>query len=284
MTGRLARAPAAIEVAAASAMAGSPRRARAPGAPRLGALPLPALVPAALLALWQVASARGWVAPQVLPAPAVVAETLGSLAASGELWTHLRASLGRVAAGFGLAAVAGLAGGVVLGLSRTAEAALGTLFKAYAQTPVIAWVPFGILALGIEDRLLVALIAAAAVVPVLLAAWKGVRGVPRELREVAHVYGVTGWRLALRVIAPAAASQALTGLRLGFNQAWLTLVAAELVGTTEGLGYLIVEARELFQLDVVLAAVLVLGGTGVILDWLFARLEARLLVWRPRGS
>jgi sulfonate transport system permease protein len=247
--------------------------------PKLAALP----VPVALLGAWQLAASRGWVAAQILPAPATVLEALLDLARSGDLWLHLRASLTRVAAGFGLAAAAGLALGALLGLSRLAEGALGTLFKAYAQTPVIAWVPLGILVFGIEDRLLVALVASAAVVPVLLGTWKGVRAVPLEYLEVARAYGYRGPRLLLRVIAPAAAPQALTGLRYGFNQAWLTLVAAELVGTTEGLGYLIVEARELFQLDVVLAVVLVLGAVGVLLDRLFALVEGRVLAHRPRG-
>lgn len=276
-----ARVAAAAE---ALAQGSQPRRARL----RVGAalrtlLPAPLLLPAALLALWQAAAARGWVAEQILPAPRVVAETLLALARSGELWQHLRASLLRVGLGFALAAVIGLVGGALLGASRLAEAALGALFKAYAQTPVIAWVPFGILLLGIEDRLLVALVASAAVVPVLLNAWKAVRGVSPQLLEVGHVFGITGWRLVLRVILPAALPQALTGLRYGFSQAWLTLVAAELIGTTEGMGYLIVEARELFQLDVVLAAILVLGASGVLLDLLFTLLEKRLLAWRPKG-
>ena len=280
-----ATSPLAFTATVAEAFPPGPRaRAwRVPAAALRAAVPVPLLVPAALLAAWQLASSRGWVAEQILPSPASVAETLVTLARSGELWGHLRASLSRVAAGYALAAGAGLAGGALLGLSRTAEAALGTIFKAYAQTPVIAWVPLGILVFGIEDRLLVALIAMAAVVPVLLGAWHGVRGVPPAWLEVARVYGLSGWRLALRVVAPAALPQALTGLRYGLNQAWLTLVAAELVGTTEGLGYLIVEARELFQLDVVLAAIAVLGATGLVLDRLFSSLESRLLSWRPRG-
>jgi sulfonate transport system permease protein len=244
---------------------------------------LPWLFPAALLGLWQVASARAWVAPQILPAPGVVLATLRTLVASGELWQHLRPSLVRVALGFGLAALLGLLGGALLGLSRRAGAVALPLLRAYAQVPVIAWMPLGILLLGIEERLLVALIASAALGPVLLNTYEGVRGVPTQLLEVARVYGYRGPRLLRRVVAPAALPPVFVGLRYGLSQAWLTLVAAELVGTTEGMGYLLVEARELFQLDVVLAAILVLGLTGVLLDGALSRIESRLLSWRPRS-
>ena len=244
--------------------------------------PLPWLFPAALLGLWVLASARAWVAPQILPAPALVLKTALGMCKSGELWANLRPSLTRVALGFGCAAIIGVGAGALLGLSRTASAVATPIFRAYAQIPVIAWVPLGILLLGIEERLLVALIASAAVVPVLLNTHKGVEGISPQLVEVARVYGHRGPRL-LWVVAPAALPSVLAGLRFGLAQAWLTLVAAELIGTTEGMGYLIVEARELFQLDVVLAAIGVLGLTGVLLDRLFAVIEGRLLAWRPRG-
>lgn len=241
---------------------------------------LPLLPPALVLLAWQVIAAHRWIAPQILPPPAVVLDTLVTLVADGELWPHLRVSLQRVALGYGLAAVVGLAGGALLGLSRIAEAALTPLFKVYAQTPVIAWMPFGILLLGIEERLLVALIASAAVVPVLAGTHEGVRNISPAHLEVGRVYGYSGWRLLRRVVVPAALPQILVGLRFALNQAWLTLVAAELVGTTEGVGYLIVESRELFQLDVVLAAILVLGLAGILLEALFSRVEASL----PAGS
>ena len=246
-------------------------------------VPLPALFPAAVLALWAVAAWRGWVAPQILPGPAVVLETLRALLRSGELWEHLRPSLARVGLGFGLAAAIGTAGGALLGLSRTASAVVTPAFRAYAQIPVIAWVPLGILLLGIEERLLVALVASAAVVPVLLNTYEGVRGISPQLLEVARVYGYRGPRLLCRVVVPAALPSLFVGLRYGLSQAWLTLVAAELVGTTEGMGYLIVQSRELFQLDVVLAAIAVLGMTGLLLDAALSVVESRLLAWRPRG-
>lgn len=256
------------------------RRARLPAWLHV---PLPWVVPAAILALWALASARGLVAPQILPAPAVVLDTLTAMVRSGELWESLLPSLRRVGLGFGVATVVGVAGGALLGRSRTASAIVLPVFRAYAQIPVIAWVPLGILLLGIEEKLLVGLIASAAVVPVLLNTLEGVRSISPQLVEVARVYGYRGPRLLLRVVAPAALPSVLVGIRQGFSQAWLTLVAAELLGTTEGMGYLIVEARELFQLDVVLAAILVLGLTGVLLDRVLALAASRALAWRPEG-
>lgn len=271
-------APALARVADQRPPAGRARRF-----PAWLSLPLPALLPAAGLALWAVASARAWVAPQILPAPRVVLETLTALLRTGELWEHLGPSLARVGLGYAAAAAVGLGGGALLGLSPTAGALVTPLFRAYAHIPVIAWVPVGILLLGIEEPLTVTLVASAAVVPVLASTAAGIRGVSPQLLEVARIYRYRGPRLILRVVAPAALPPVFAGLRQGLSQAWLTLVASELVGTTAGMGYLIVESRELFQLDVVFAALLVLGATGLALDRALSFLESRLLAWRPRG-
>ncbi|MCC4116859.1 ABC transporter permease [Aromatoleum toluclasticum] len=251
--------------------------------PALWGATLPLLLPAALLLLWHVAAREAWIAEQILPAPGIVFGTFRDLAASGELAAHLAASLARVGQAYAIAAVAGIALGAVLGVSRRAEAFIAPLFEAYAQTPVIAWVPVGLMLFGISDRLAVALIVIAAVVPVTLNTFKGVRYIPPQFFELARVYRFTPLQTARRVIAPAALPQIFVGLRYGLTQAWLTLVIAELIGAEEGLGGLIVQARNLMQIDVVLVAILVLGIGGLALDKLFSLIEARLLRWRRQG-
>jgi len=244
----------------------------------------PLLVPLALLILWQVAAARGWLAEQILPAPSLVLQSLAGLAASGELWEHARGSLLRVGTGFGIAAVLGVSLGALLGASRRAEAYVLPTFEVYAQTPVIAWIPIGILLFGISGKLAVFLICIAALVPVVMNTFKGARHIPPAYLELARVYGLSRWRLFSRVVAPAALPSIVLGLRMGLSQAWLTLVAAELVGIERGLGVLIVESRNLFQLDIVLGVIVLLGLAGFILDKSFVMLERRLASWRgPAG-
>lgn len=239
--------------------------------------------PLAVLALWQLASARQWVPEQVLPAPAQVAAALSELWGSGELWSHLRVSMQRVAAGFGIALAVGLPLGIGLGLSATFRDYVYPLFKALAQVPVIGWLPLLILLVGIDEELKFLLIAKAALVPIVVNTCQGIEGVPQRFVEVARVYGFTRWQLLARVVFPAATASIWNGLRYGLTHAWLALVVVELLASSEGIGFLIVYGRQLFQLDVVLAAVVAVGAVGFALDRLLALAEARLLRWRRTG-
>lgn len=245
--------------------------------------PVSLVVPLLLLWVWQLAASHGWVAEQTLPAPGVVWQALQDLWASGELQDNLLASLWRVARSWALAAVVGGVLGAWLGQSRRAEAYIAPLFNVYAQTPVVAWVPIGLLLFGISETLPLFLITIAAVVPILMNTWKGVRSIPPAWLEVAQVYGFSRWQTLRRLIWPAALPAVFVGLRYGLTQAWLTLIIAEMVGIELGVGSLIVQARNLFQIDIVVAMILVLGLVGLLLDKLFALLEFHLLRWRRQG-
>ncbi|KQP14400.1 sulfonate ABC transporter [Pseudorhodoferax sp. Leaf267] len=227
---------------------------------------LPWLLPAALLALWFTGADQGWISPQVLPPPQFVWETLRDLAPSGELWLNVSASLQRVVVGFAIGALLGLALGAAMGLSRTVEAYLLPSFNALVQIPVLGWLPFVLLLVGIGEPLKYILIAKAALVPVALNTLQGFRQTPVALREVGRVYGFTPRQQVLDIVLPHALPTLFTGLRLGFTKAWLSLVVVELVASSEGLGYLIVYGRQLFQLDLVMAAVIVVGAIGYAID------------------
>ena len=245
---------------------------------RVAAPLLPWLLPAALLSLWFLGAARGWISPQVLPPPAFVWETLRDLASSGELWLHVSASLQRVLVGFAVGALLGLALGSAMGLSRQVEAYLLPTFNALVQIPVLGWLPFVLLLVGIGEPLKYILIAKAALVPVALNTLQGFRQTPPALLEVGRVYGYTPRQQILEIVLPNAIPTLFTGLRLGFTKAWLSLVVVELVASSEGLGYLIVYGRQLFQLDQVMAAVIVVGAIGYAidrgLDWAERRVRA----------
>ncbi|KVK83638.1 sulfonate ABC transporter [Burkholderia cepacia] len=236
----------------------------------------PWLLPALLFALWSVGSARGWIAPQILPPPERVFDALSDLATSGDLVRHTLISLQRVLVGFAAGTLLGFATGVALGLSRTLEAYVLPSFNALVQIPVLGWLPFLLLLVGVGEPLKTLLIAHAALVPVTLSTLQGFRQTPPALDEVARVFGYTRRQRIVHVVLPAAIPTLATGVRLAFTKSWLALVVVELVASSEGLGYLIVYGRQLFQLDLVMAAVIVVGAVGLLINRLLDALEARL--------
>ncbi|MCP3723286.1 ABC transporter permease [Paraburkholderia sp. CNPSo 3272] len=236
----------------------------------------PWLLPAMLYLLWSVGCARGWIAPQILPAPQRVYETFVDLAQSGELARNTLISLQRVLLGFAAGTVLGFVIGGALGLSRTLEAWVLSSFNAIVQIPVLGWLPFLLLLVGVGEPLKYLLIAHAALVPVTLSTMQGFRQTPAELDEVARVFAYTRWQRIVRLVLPAAVPTLATGVRLAFTKAWLALVVVELVASSEGLGYLIVYGRQLFQLDLVMASVIVVGAVGLVINRLLDVLERRL--------
>ncbi len=256
------------------ALAALPPRAASArrGAWRLAPWALPAL----LFVLWTVGSARGWIAPQILPPPGRVADSLAELAASGDLVRHTLISLQRVLVGFAAGTLLGFATGAALGLSRTLEAYVLPSFNALVQIPVLGWLPFLLLLVGVGEPLKYLLIAHAALVPVTMSTLQGFRQTPPALDEAARVFGYTRRQRIVHVVLPAAIPTLATGVRLAFTKSWLALVVVELVASSEGLGYLIVYGRQLFQLDLVMAAVIVVGAVGLAINRLLDALEARL--------
>ncbi|KJK21865.1 sulfonate ABC transporter [Burkholderiaceae bacterium 16] len=240
-------------------------------------------VPLALLLAWYVAAHFAWIPPQVLPAPDAVWHTLAELYQSGELQANLAVSALRVAGGFALGLAGGLALGVAMGLSPGFRDYVYPTFKAFSQVPVLGWLPLLMLLVGIDEALKIILIAKASLVPIALNTYKGIQNVPTRYIEVARVLKFTRWQLLSRVVFPAAAAPVWNGIRYGLTHAWLALVVVELLASSEGLGYMIVYGRQLFQLDMVIAAVIVVGAVGFALDKLLALAERAVLRWRKPG-
>jgi sulfonate transport system permease protein len=245
---------------------------------RRGALALP--FPLLILALWALAAAQEWIPPQILPAPQTVLETLRDLFDSGELVSNTLISLNRVLLGFGLGGALGLLLGVSMGLSPVIKDYLYPSFKAFAQIPALGWLPLLMMLVGIDEALKIILIAKASMVPIALNTYQGFRDVPNRVIDVARAFRFGRWQLLSRVVFPAAFPQIWTGVRYGLTHAWLALVVVELLASSEGIGFLIVYGRQLYQLDVVLAAVVVVGLIGYLLDKVLALIESRLLRWR----
>jgi sulfonate transport system permease protein len=250
----------------------------------LGRYSLGWLFPIGLLALWTVATERSWAPPQILPKPRLVFETILDLAKSGDLLFNYGVSLGRVTAGFFVGAVLGALLGSVMGLSRRVESYLYPLFKALSQVPALGWLPLAMMVFGIGESLKVAIIAQASLVPVAINVLSGIRRVPIEYVEVARVFEFSRAQYLRKVVLPATVPSLFVGVRYGLTLAWLSLVTVELLASSEGLGFLIVWGRQLFQLDLVLAAIVSVGVVGLLLDNGLAALESRLLRWRPEAN
>jgi sulfonate transport system permease protein len=251
---------------------------------RLRELALGWLLPIGLLGLWTLATERSWAPPQILPQPRLVLETIVDLAKTGELLTNYAISLARVSAGFFLGAVLGVLVGTGMGLSRRFEQYVYPSFNALSQVPVLGWLPLAMMVFGIGESLKIVIIAQASLVPVAINVLNGMRRVPPQYVEVARVFQFSRRQLLRKVLLPATVPSLFVGVRYGLTLAWLSLVTVELLASSEGLGFLIVWGRQLFQLDLVLAAIISVGLVGLALDKGLALLEARLLRWRQEAN
>jgi sulfonate transport system permease protein len=240
---------------------------------------LPLAVPVVLLVLWQIASDTGCLKPSILPSPFVIFQTLLELLKSGELFQNLKISLARVLEGFVIGAGLGLIVGFAMGLSKPMERAFSLITGLLRPIPTIAWIPALILWLGIGESSKVTVIAVGSFWPVLLSAIQGVRSTDPKYLEVARVLEKDAQTILLKVIIPSALPSIFTGLRVGMGIAWASVVGAELIAASSGIGFMIMYAREVSQPDVMLVGVLAIGLTGLLIDFLLLQLQRRLLQW-----
>lgn len=237
------------------------------------------IFPIALLWLWHISVEKSWVNPLLLPAPDLVWVALKDLYSSGELWSNLSVSLTRIAYGFSAGIVIALILGLAMGLSRTVEAYVWPTFKVINLIPVVGWIPLLILWVGIDEALKIILIAKSALVPMTINVFKGVRNIPTALTEVANVYQLNAWSRFKHLVLPGAFLSFIGGLRLSLASAWGALVAVELLASSEGIGYLMVYGRQIFQLDVVMATVIVIGVVGFAFDLVIRFIQKRFSAW-----
>ena len=252
----------------------SPRRSRVPGS----AIAVGAIVPVLLLVLWWLATdVLGLFTSVQLPAPQAVLSAGVDLAADGQLYQHIAISVQRVLLGFGIGAILGLALGALLGLSRIADRLLLPTVGALRAVPSLAWVPLLIMWMSIYEDSKVTLIAIGAFFPVFTSVHAALRHVDPQLVEAGRSFGFHGFRLFRIVQLPAVVPSVFSGLRLGLAQAWLFLVAAELIASSMGLGFLLTDSQDNGRTDRLLLAILLLAIAGKLTDALLGVLERRAL-------
>lgn len=267
--------PAAAQPADGAAR--SPERRSRRGLPGGGML-IGLLVPALLLGLWWlVTDVTGTFTAIQLPAPQAVLSAGVGLFESGDLFEHMGISLQRVLIGFAVGAGLGLALGSLLGLSAIADKLLNPTVGAFRAVPSLAWVPLLLLWVGIGEDSKVILIAIGAFFPVFTAVHSALRHVDAQLVEAGRAFGFHGVRLLGTVQLPAVVPSVFSGLRLGLAQAWLFLVAAELLAAAEGLGFLLTESQNNGRTDRLLLAIVLLALLGKLTDTLLGILERKAL-------
>lgn len=237
------------------------------------------LTPIAVILIWEYFSWNGTINPSVLPSPVTIWETFVQMLLSGDLGKHLGISLLRVVQGYIIGSVLGIAVGTLMGLVRKFDRALTLILGIIRPIPIIAWVPVIILWLGIGETSKVSVIAMGTFFPVLLNTIQGIQSTDEKYREVARVLEKSHTSLLLHVILPSALPSIFTGLRLGLGTAWMSVVGAELIAASSGIGYLISYAGQLSQPDVMLVGVFTIGVVGLLIDVLIKFIQGRVLRW-----
>ena len=224
------------------------------------------LLPAALLAGWHTLSSAGVFSPVQLPAPGTVLDAARGLWERDELLGHVHISTQWVLVGFAIGASVGVVLGSLLGLSRVADLLLAPTIGAVRAVPSLAWVPLLILWMKIGEDSKVTLIAIGAMFPVFTTVHLALRHVDRQLVEAARAFGLRGVRLLTAVQLPAVVPAVFSGLRLALAQSWLFLVAAELIASSQGLGFLLVDSQNNGRTDRLLLAIVLLALLGKTTD------------------
>jgi sulfonate transport system permease protein len=235
------------------------------------------VIPLGILLAWQILAQFQMLPANWLPAPTVIAKTIYEMAVTGDLWKHVGVTVARVAAGFLIGAAAGTLFGALNGYLPLARKLLDPLLQSLRSVPSIAWVPLFLLWLGIQETSKIALISLGAFFPVYLSLSVAVRHVDLKLLEVGRLYRLSSFAMVRRLILPAVLPEYIVGLRSGLGLAWMFVVAAELLGSGSGIGFLMIDGQMTGRAAIILGSVLLFAICGKASDWMMSRAGAKLL-------
>ncbi|MCU4984795.1 ABC transporter permease [Bacillus cereus] len=237
-------------------------------------------IPVIILIIWQLAGVFGLVSKTVLPIPLDIFLAFQELIKTGELFGHLSISVFRAAAGFFIGGGLGIILGTIVGFSTRSEQYLDSSVQMLRTVPHLAVAPLFVLWFGFGETSKVLLIADGAFFPLYVNAFLGIRGVDSKLFDVARVLEFSKRKLITKLILPSALPNLLLGARLSLGVAWVSLVVAELMGSTEGIGYMIMDARQFSNTDIVFVGIIIFAFVGKFSDSLVRLLEVKFLRWR----
>jgi sulfonate transport system permease protein len=242
---------------------------------------LPWIVPLFVLLAWQASAQIGFLREQVMPAPTAVAEAFWRVATNGELWRDVRVSAWRASAGFAVGGGLGFILGMMNGLSGLSEKLTDSTVQMVRNIPHLALIPLVILWFGIGEEAKLFLVALGVFFPIYINTLHGVRSVDRQLLEMARAYGMSRQAIFWRVVFPGALPSIFVGLRYGLGIMWLTLIVAETISASSGIGFMAMNAREFMMTDVVVVSILIYAGLGKLADSVARLLERACLSWNP---
>ena len=248
--------------------------------PRWRSTILALLIPVILVVAWEISVKRGLIDLNLYSSPIQILSEISKLLADGVLAQHLESTFLRVMFGFAAGVIIATFLGAVTGFSRLSRELLDPLLQSLRSIPSMAWVPLFILWLGINESSKISLIALGVFFPVYLNLMNGVQNVDRKLVEVGLVAGFRGPELVWRVILPASLPAYLVGLRQGLALGWMFVVAAEIMGASRGLGYLLIDGEATGRPAIMIASVILFGICGKLTDGLIVRLSGRCLHWQ----
>jgi len=237
------------------------------------------VLPVALAAFWEFAVRMGWSNGRLVPPPSVIWNTFADLAASGELAQHALDTLWRVAWGFVFGAIAGTIVGALTGYSMLAYRLLDSTVQGLRAVPSIAWVPLFILWFGIFEASKIILVATGVFFPVYLGVMGAVLSVDRKIVEVGRVFRLSGFAMVRRILLPAVLPAYVISLRAGLGLGWMFVLAAEFLGASTGLGFLLIDGQQLGKPAQIVAAIVAFAILGKASDWLIVLVASPFLRW-----
>lgn len=237
-------------------------------------------LPIIILFIWELSGLAGLVSETLLPRPDTVFRRFIELSMNGELLRHFLVSLRRSMSGFFVGGFIALTAGILVGFFHKVEQSLDSTLQMIRTIPTLAVLPLFILWFGFGEFSKTLLIAKAAFFPIYVNTFLGIRGVDAKLLDVAKVLEFSKWKQITKLIIPSAMPNILLGIRLSLGAAWVALVGAELMGSSEGVGYMIVNARTFSRTDVIFVGIIIFALFGKVTDSLIRYLEKRLLKWR----
>jgi sulfonate transport system permease protein len=238
------------------------------------------ILPVGAAVAWELIVRAGLTDGRLLPPPSRIYDTFAELARTGELWRHILATTSRVVAGFGLGVFFGTLFGAITGYSDLARRLLDPTVQALRAIPSIAWIPLFILWLGIFEASKVTLIALGVFFPVYLGVMGAIHGVDRKVVEVGRVFRLSGPAMIRRILLPAVLPAYVVALRSGLGLGWMFVVAAEFLGASEGLGYLLIDGQQLGKPAEIVAAIVAFAIIGKSTDWLIVLITTPMLRWQ----
>src|SRR5215813_13846839 len=240
------------------------------------------LVPVALAVVWEIIVRTGLASGRLVPPPSVIFSTFADLAATGELQRHATVTLLRVVAGFGCGVVLGTLAGALTGYSALSHRLLDPSLQGLRAIPSIAWVPLFILWFGIFEASKIILIAVGVFFPVYLGVMGAVISVDRKIVEVGRAFRLSGFAMVRRILLPAVLPAYVLSLRAGLGLGWMFVIAAEFLGASSGLGFLLIDGQQLGKPAQIVAAIVAFAILGKATDWLLVLVSSPFLRWEDR--